>query len=76
MFKGSTCISINILSRPVATVTSSVKILYLTGCVNYYPKDGQDWLHFGFKTHPITVSSIIPHRLHDFKSQDFNHYPF
>ena len=22
------------------------------------------------------MSIIIPHRLHDFKSEDFNHYPF
>jgi len=27
------------------------------------------------KTHHITASSITPHRL-NFKSQDFNHYPF
>jgi len=49
MFKGNTCISINVLLEPIATVTSGVKSLYLTGCVNFYPKDGQDWLHFGFK---------------------------
>ena len=66
MFKGNTCISINILSQKITTVTSRVKIVYLTGCVNIYPKDGQDWLHFRFKTHHITISSIIPHRLHDF----------
>jgi len=75
MFKGNTCISINISSQPIATVTSSVRILYLRGCVNIYDKDGQDWLHFGFKTH-ITISSIILHGLNDFKSQGFNHYPF
>jgi hypothetical protein len=44
--------------------------------VNFYPMDGQDWLHFGFKTHHITISTIIPHRPNNFKSQDFNHYPF
>lgn len=76
MFKGNTCISINTLSQLILTVTSSVRILYHTGCVNFYPKDGQDWLHFGFKTHHITISSIILHRLNDFKSKGFNHYPF
>jgi hypothetical protein len=60
----------------IVTVTSCVRILYHTGCLNFYPKDGQDWLHFGFKTHPITISSIIPHRINDFKSQNFIHYPF
>ena len=53
MLKGNTCISINILSQTIATVTGSVNILYLKGCVNFYPKNGQDWLHFGFKTHHI-----------------------
>jgi len=38
MFKGNTCISINVLLEPIATVTSSAKILYVTGCVNFYPK--------------------------------------
>ena len=76
MFKGNTFISINILSQLIVTVTSSVMFLYHTGCMNVYPKDGQDWLHFGFKTHHIPISRIIPHTLNDFKSQDFNHYPF
>ena len=66
----------NILSQLIVTVISSVRILYHTGCVNFYPKDGQDWLHFGFKTHHITISNIIPHRLNDFKSKSFNHIPF
>ena len=51
-------------------------ILYHTGCVNFYPKDGQDWLHFVFKIHNITISSIIPQRPNGFKSKDFNHCPF
>ena len=60
----------------VVTVTSSLRFLYHTLCMNFYPKDSQDCLHFGYKTHHITISSIILHRLIDFKSQDFNHYPF
>ena len=59
MFKGNTCISINILSQPIATITSSVSILYLRGCVKFYPKDGQDWLHCGFKTHHITFCTEL-----------------
>jgi len=59
MFKGNTCISINGLLEPIATVTSSVKILYLTGCVNFSPQNGQDWLHFGFKSHHITFSTDL-----------------
>jgi len=66
----------NILSQLIVTVTSSLMILYLTDCVNFYPKDGQDWLHFGFKTQHITISSIILPRLNDFKSHDFNNYAF
>ena len=69
-------ISINIISQLIVTVTSSVMILYHTGCVNFYPKDGQDWLHFVFKIHNITISSIIPQRPNGFKSKDFNHCPF
>ena len=53
MFKGNTCISINILSQPIATVTSSVKILCLRHCVNFYPKDDQDCLPCGLKSHHI-----------------------
>ena len=41
MFKGNTCISINVLLEPIATVTSSVSFLYLTGCVNFYPNMGR-----------------------------------
>ena len=59
MIKGNTFISINVLLEPIATVTSSVKILGLTGCVNFYPKHGQDWLHFGFKTHHFTFSTDL-----------------
>ena len=59
MFKGNTCISINVLLEPIATVTSSVRFLYLTGCVNFYPKHGQAWLHFGFKTHHITFHTDL-----------------
>ena len=59
MFKGNTCISINVLSQPIATVTSIVKILYLRHCVNFYPKNGQDWLHCGFKTQHITFSTDL-----------------
>ena len=72
---GNTFISINILSQFSVTVTSSVRFLYHTECMNSYPKDGQDWWHFGFKTHHIPISRIIPHTFNDFKSQDFNHYP-
>jgi len=49
--------SISILSQLILTVTSSLRILYLTGCMNFYPKDGQNWLHFGFKTLHNTISS-------------------
>jgi hypothetical protein len=66
----------HILSQLIVSVTSSVRILYHTGCVNLYPKDGQDWLHFTFKTHHITISSNILHRLNGFKSQYFDHCPF
>jgi len=59
MFKVNTYISINVLLESIATVTSSVSFLYLTGCVNFYPKDGQDWLHFGFKTHHITFRTYL-----------------
>ena len=59
MFKGNTCISINVLLDPIATVTSSVRFLYLTGCLNFYPKDGQDHIHFGFKTHHITFCTDL-----------------
>ena len=76
MFKVNTFISINILSQLVVTVISTVRFLYLTGCMNFYHKDGQDWLYFGFRTHIITISRIIPHRRNNFKSQDFNYYPF
>jgi hypothetical protein len=44
-----------------------------TGCENFYPEDGQDWLQFELK---FTTSNIIPYRLIDFISQYFNHYPF
>ena len=47
--KEITFVSINILSQLIVTVTSSVRFLYHTGCMNFYPKDVQDWLHFGFK---------------------------
>jgi len=67
-------VSVNILSQFIVTVTSSVSILYHTGCMKFYPKDGQDWIHFGFKTHHITVSRIIPHRLNDFKYYPFLNY--
>ena len=70
MFKGNTFISISILSQLIVTVTSSVRFLYHTGCMNFHPKDGQVWLHFGFKTHHIPISRIIPHTFND-----FNHYP-
>ena len=60
----------------VVTVTSSLRFLYHTVCMNFYTKDGQDCLHFGYETHLITISSIILHRLIYFKSQDFKHYPF
>ena len=76
MFKVNTFISINILSQLIVTVSSRVRFLYHTGCMNFYPRDGQDWLYFGFKTHHITISSIIPHRHNNVKSQDFNNYPF
>jgi len=59
MFKGNTCISINVSLEPIATVTSSVKILFLTVYVNVYHKNGQDWLHFGFKTHHITFRTDL-----------------
>ena len=71
--KGNAFISINILSQLFVTVTSSVRILYHTGCMNFYPEDGQDWLQFGLK---FTTSKIIPHRLIDFISQYLNKYPF
>jgi hypothetical protein len=71
IFKGNIFISINILSELIVIVTSSVRILYHTGCGNFYPEDVQDWLQFGLK---FTTSNIIPHRLSDFVSQDFNHY--
>jgi hypothetical protein len=70
----NTFVSINILLQLIITVTNRVRILYHTGCVNFYPQDGQDWLHFEFETHHSTISSIILHRLKDVKSQDFNHY--
>ena len=57
MIKGNTFMSISILSQLILTVTSSLRILYLTGCMNFYPKDGQNWLHFGFKTLHNTISS-------------------
>ena len=44
--------------------------------MNFYPKDGPDCLHFGYKVHHITISNNILHRPAYFKSQDFNHYPF
>jgi hypothetical protein len=44
--------------------------------MNFYLIDGQNWLHFEFKTHHITTLSIIPHRLNNFKLQYFNHYQF
>jgi len=59
MLKGNNCVSINILSQPIATVTSSVKIVYLTDCVNFYLKDDQDWLPCGFKTHEITFRTDL-----------------
>jgi len=76
MFIENTFISVHILSQLIVPVISSLMILYLTVSVNFYPRDGQDWLHFGFKTHHIAVSSIIPHRFNDFNYQDFNHYLF
>ena len=59
MFKGNNCISVSVLSQTFATVTSSVKIVYRTGCVNFYLKDDQDWLHCGFKTYHITFSTDL-----------------
>ena len=58
-FEGNTFVSINILSQLIVTVTSSVRFLYHMGCMNFYPKDCQDWLHFGFKIQNITISSIM-----------------
>jgi len=40
---------INILSQISVTITSSVRILYPPRYVNFYPEDGQDWLHVGLK---------------------------
>jgi len=59
MFKGNTCISTNVLLQLFATVTSSVKILYLRVCVKFYPKDDQDWLPCGFKSHHITFRTDL-----------------
>ena len=59
MFKGNTCISLNVLLEPIATISNSVSFLYLTGCVNFYTKVGQDWLHFGFKTHHTTFRTVL-----------------
>jgi hypothetical protein len=72
IFKINAFISINILRQLIVTVTSTVRILYHTGCENFYPEDGQDWLQFGLK---FTTSKIIPHRLVDFISQGLNQYP-
>ena len=38
MFKGNTCISINVSLESIATVTSGVKILYLSDCEIFTPK--------------------------------------
>ena len=66
----------NILSQLIVTVTSRVRILYHTGCENIYPEDGQDWLQFGLKFTTSQPKHHSTHRLIDFISQYFIHYPF
>jgi len=45
--------------KTIANVTSSEKILSLRGRMNFYPKDDQDWLPCGFKSHHITFRTDL-----------------